>query len=780
MAYKGAGLTVLEESFATDNDIDGRSYILNAVFIFFNPIIKLEEKLKGSSLKSSFKIESRDERILTDTENSKYELRTGISSPSEATINSSNKNELTKSIHTVTQIFSNIKIPTNDYDTAQSLEIQPSDQFDSNFTDGNLVDHKPAKEIMDKLDLAVPIKILNNLSGSSSPLLSATTPPTRVIRSNSSRRNLVSDSFGASESDVESRPSVKRVSFLNDSDLLNMDHGVNGNIQSNRPTRKSISKSFSASSSTSKSYQFVANRVKEMMENASVRGSFLVESELDKMRQIEMTQLMKAATAMALEAASMESESESESAKGPAKGFGFRSIRAGLQKTDVKPHRKRSLERDNIVNKISEIVTSSNVDSAMIAAAASSAANAVVESTVNIRRNSIAKAQEEMHDIVAGIQRSISIIVESGRTSPLLKAMSPTSRRHRRSPSSRSHSPKVSRLPEGGHSRGSSPAAQPAAVRTESPTVVPPSNHLDTGTPSASQISAAIAAAVAAATAATTEEEVKPTEFDSPNVPKVFNSEFFKSICSEQFVESSGYKWANAIPHVKSHKKSKDHDHNHHNHHQHDHSDEFGKTKKEDFHPSHTATSAETPMRTTGSAAKKNVITLDVLEQFTKKKGSLIEAGHFKKLIRKEIQVNNSIADMRSPSEKPHYDRIRYIESESEHESENANMFSTTVINSNVSNLLQSRNPNKAKKANLSKFKILRSMKDPPEPQAGKGGGDLDRSSSDLLGPPGSHFAKSAHGFEERITVNAIMSPFRSGRRMVSIHFSLNMTILLQ
>ena len=201
-----------------------------------------------------------------------------------------------------------------------------------------------------------------------------------------------------------------------------------------------------------------------------------------------------------------------------------------------------------------------------------------------------------------------------------------------------------------------------------------------------------------------------------PPVPVLY-TDVFKTVRSQNFIETSGYKWAIAKERaagtgkVQKVKDKKLEDQRRESSQKRNPSDQLDQL-------------VVSPVRVSSSKAHKRVISLHTADHLALNSGSIIEAGKFKKQMQKELLLNNSCVrrgstfytDMDDEATSPQPSQTDKNKSMLSGDVDVEGSFEPAAASSEVfgptSKLLSSRNPNKIKKAKLSKFKIVTMMKD--------------------------------------------------------------------
>ena len=262
-----------------------------------------------------------------------------------------------------------------------------------------------------------------------------------------------------------------------------------------------------------------------------------------------------------------------------------------------------------------------------------------------------------------------------------------------------------------------------------------------------------------------------------PPVPVLYTN-VFKTVRSQNFIETSGYKWAIAkeltVGSGKG-KKGKEKV-----------TDERVDDKKRQSprkrNESELSGQIVAPLqRVSSPKLPKRVISLHTVSQLTiNNSGSIIEAGKFKKQIQKELQANNSFVrngstfytdldEPLSPQPSHHIDvdkskSMQSSDEEAEGDHGPATASSEAFDTATASKLLSSRNPNKIKKAKQSKFKIVTMLKD-FKSWSSDNIDDFDRA----LGNEEEIHAPNFNGYNDRTTLTTVMSPSNSGSPRVWI-----------
>lgn len=664
-------------------------------------------------------------------------------------------NDIMHSINAVSKFFSH-SIPLSNFRDSHLSSVSSTDKSLPNrlnrtgsFRDSFSIHVSNSAEdqstVFDKLDLALPQKILEPIGiDQLTSIDNAPLSPDKIARGSILALDEVwlkkpfDDILQATSTDGSGVSS-----FVNES--------LSGRYS--LQTRRSFS---SSSTALISNIQNSADMVKGLIVDASQRADEMIDSELQRIRQDEMAQLMKAAASLAL--TSVPSNDNEDGCNidetGRAKGFGFRSIKAGLKKKDIRAHTKldaeivpSKAEISTIVEKLSQSlsVTPKNCTSLLTAAAVAAASESPSEGSPTPRT----RAKGEMEFISHNIRRSIGRdgnvgtiheddegVHPAGESSnnelpleaivllkKLARAATSSSLLVNTNPLRSSLSNVTSRAPSPGavtpQSRISTPMSTPMLLKQRSAPVI---HH------------------------------------SSSQLPSLSMSLIFKTIRSDKFIETSGYKWTNKgdsddntqlkppikeppalIPQkapdlptriVSTHNKV------------------IEKAVSDSNGKGNESTATKLP--------KSSVVTLRVPARVMYRAGSLLEAGQFVDQMRKEIEVNNLMADEKLVSE--HHSPMESVDRELHIE----NSVSTT------SNLLMSRDPQKIRKASASRFRIVRLVKDstPATDSTSL------KSSSDKNGVISSNSKTAADlckglSADEPATMGRMMSPQRYGRTPV-------------
>mmetsp|Transcript_18918 Transcript_18918/g.26072 ORF Transcript_18918/g.26072 Transcript_18918/m.26072 type:complete len:1248 (+) Transcript_18918:2-3745(+) len=257
--------------------------------------------------------------------------------------------------------------------------------------------------VMDNLDIAVPSAMMDNLTLASNDMTALNMLSEMDLKSING--NTVEVMRHSSRGDLGDVAQV-----ISNDESSPRDSSVPVPVSNRAGLRSGIYSSIHSSSL----------KMKEMVEEAAHRATVMVDSEQERLHKEEMTKLMEAAASFAIASASSVTEHEEEvDENGHAKGLGFRSLKAGLKKMDVKLKTrhvaplelKRTMTAD-VVRRLSKMVCSPNQQS-IIAAAAAAAVAAVAESPVaRNNQRQLKTKKEDMDSIVNSIRMSIDAILE--------------------------------------------------------------------------------------------------------------------------------------------------------------------------------------------------------------------------------------------------------------------------------------------------------------------------------------------------------------------------------
>mmetsp|Transcript_21218 Transcript_21218/g.29191 ORF Transcript_21218/g.29191 Transcript_21218/m.29191 type:complete len:993 (+) Transcript_21218:16-2994(+) len=634
-----------------------------------------------------------------------------------------------KSIETATKTF----VEESDTSTHLSKANSVLSELGSLNIYYNSSDEEAHSKVVDNLDLAMPRTVMHSVSTSRPQSFTLQQFNDTSITDNIRRSNQIPEN----NLNMKEMHSITKFSTSIDP----ADNSGSDSVSTLSKKRRTTLRSFSVSVTNSSSMQTTAARMKEIVEDASLRASSTVDSELERIRQVEMNQLMRAASALAMSSTPKTSDEEEECVgvideTGRAKGFGFRSIKAGLKKTDVRAHKKvppvaEAKEGSTAVRPLS-MVTSPQSNNNIYAAAAAAAVAAVTESPMKKYPFSKLQTHEEMDSKTQETLTTNSLedlqhenkhsVANPSSPNAAFPVRHPTMTRSASSSSLFSLSNNAASMSDIVHSSISVIAAtgnEPNSV------IISPKLSRRNTAPMHSMPLNNVAAEMASESKSSHSSIAPKLHHSSLTLPDLPMSDLLQVIRSESFIESSGYSWAKVMSTSEAAPEKLS-----------------GSNDSFLMAASNQTSESFREKESKKKKKKKFVVTVNMSSSLVNSKGSLLEAGKFVQNIQHEIQINNSLAKIRNKNNSDPSAEVWSLDICPQSEDFAAEIHkdpfnsiddtflltappSSAVENlpkkldvadtlKSASKLLSARNPDKIRKAGSSRFRIVSLLKDKP------------------------------------------------------------------
>lgn len=168
----------------------------------------------------------------------------------------------------------------------------------------------------------------------------------------------------------------------------------------------------------SSSNQLSSEKLKELMEDATFRAMLFADTESNVQWNGDVLKLMKTAASKTIISAQYEDDNDSVDSNGCARGFGYKSITAGLKIADLRMKIRASgsssaLRRSMGVDAVRRLSTfvNSPKNAPLLAATASAAASALSPSQHESSLQSEEELQNMINSVLANLRRSFNIVI---------------------------------------------------------------------------------------------------------------------------------------------------------------------------------------------------------------------------------------------------------------------------------------------------------------------------------------------------------------------------------